>query len=106
MNTQFRKGVIELCVLSLISQKDQYGFEIVQHIAKHTDINEGTIYPILRRLTLEGFFNTYLVESKGGPARKYYSITPVGNTHLNHLLKDWENTTIMVQELTKPILKN
>ncbi|MEG2295370.1 MAG: PadR family transcriptional regulator [Oscillospiraceae bacterium] len=104
MNTQFRKGVIELCVLSLISQKDRYGFEIVQRIAEHTNINEGTIYPILRRLTLEGFFNTYLVESRGGPARKYYSITPTGQHHFMQLLKDWENTTTMVSKLTKPIL--
>lgn len=106
MNTQFRKGVIELCVLSLISQKDRYGFEIVQRIAEHTDINEGTVYPILRRLTLEGFFNTYLVESTGGPARKYYSMTPLGNKYLTQLLEDWKDTTSMVKELTKPILKN
>ena len=55
MNTQFRKGVIEMCVLALIERKDMYGYEIVQSIAYYTEINEGTVYPILRRLTQAGF---------------------------------------------------
>ena len=46
MNTQFRKGVIEMCVLALIERKDMYGYEIVQSIAYYTEINEGTVYPI------------------------------------------------------------
>ena len=53
MNTQFRKGVLEICVLTLISKKDMYGYEIVQNISKVIEVNEGTIYPILRRLTIE-----------------------------------------------------
>ena len=56
MNTQFRKGVLEICVLTLISKKDMYGYEIVQNISKVIEVNEGTIYPILRRLTKEGYF--------------------------------------------------
>jgi PadR family transcriptional regulator PadR len=46
MNTQFRKGVIEMCVLALIERKDMYGYEIVQSIAYYTEINEGTVYAI------------------------------------------------------------
>lgn len=56
MNTQFRKGVIEMCILALIERKDMYGYEIVQSIAYYTEINEGTVYPILRRLTQEEIF--------------------------------------------------
>ena len=48
MNTQFRKGVIEMCVLALIDRKDMYGYEIVQSIAFYTEINEGTVYQIGR----------------------------------------------------------
>ena len=66
MNTQFRKGVIEMCVLALIERKDMYGYEIVQSIAYYTEINEGTVYPILRRLTQEEYFVTYLKESTVG----------------------------------------
>ncbi len=89
MNTQFRKGVLEICVLSLISKKDMYGYEIVQNISKVIDVNEGTIYPILRRLTKEGYFETYILESNEGPARKYYKITMLGLDNLNKLMSEW-----------------
>ena len=66
MNTQFRKGAIEMCVLALIAAKDRYGYEIVQSIAAYTDINEGTVYPILRRLTMEEHFVTRSEERRVG----------------------------------------
>lgn len=90
MNTQFRKGVLEICVLALISKKDMYGYEIVQNISKVIDVNEGTIYPILRRLTKEEYFETYILESSEGPARKYYKLTELGNKNLQKLLIDWK----------------
>ncbi|MBO3445614.1 MULTISPECIES: PadR family transcriptional regulator [Clostridia] len=90
MNTQFRKGVLEICVLALISKKDMYGYEIVQNISKVIDVNEGTIYPILRRLTKEEYFETYILESSEGPARKYYKITELGNQNLNNLMVEWK----------------
>lgn len=90
MNTQFRKGVLEICVLALISKKDMYGYEIVQNISKVIDVNEGTIYPILRRLTKDEYFETYILESNEGPARKYYKITPTGRGNLDKLMKEWK----------------
>ncbi|WP_042272960.1 PadR family transcriptional regulator [Faecalimicrobium dakarense] len=90
MNTQFRKGVLEICVLALISKKDMYGYEIVQNISKVIDVNEGTIYPILRRLTKEEYFETYILESSEGPARKYYKITELGSQNLNKLMAEWK----------------
>lgn len=91
MNTQFRKGVLEICVLALISKKDMYGYEIVQNISKVIEVNEGTIYPILRRLTKEGYFNTYILESSEGPARKYYKLTDLGKENLNKLIVEWKD---------------
>ncbi len=79
MNPQFHKGVIEMCVLALVAQRDFYGYELVEAISKKIEISEGTVYPILRRLTQEGFFDTYLRESTEGPPRKYYRITPSGH---------------------------
>ena len=90
MNTQFRKGVLEICVLTLISRKDMYGYEIVQNISRVMEVNEGTIYPILRRLTKEGYFETYILESNEGPARKYYKITDDGKNNLEKLTKEWK----------------
>ncbi len=99
MNTQFRKGVIEMCVLALIDSSDMYGYEIVQNIAEYTEINEGTVYPILRRLTQEEYFVTYLRESAVGPARKYYHITERGKAYLNSLKEDWREFSQMVNEI-------
>ncbi len=99
MNTQFRKGVIEMCVLATISRKDCYGYEIVQEIASYTEINEGTVYPILRRLTTEGHLVTYLRESTLGPARKYYHITEQGQAYLHSLQTDWQQLFEMVNHL-------
>ena len=66
-----------------------YGFEIVQNISKVIEVNEGTIYPILRRLTKERYFETNILESNEGPARKYYKITPEGIESLNRLKSEW-----------------
>lgn len=99
MNTQFRKGIIEMCVLALILRQDMYGYEIVQKIASYTDINEGTVYPILRRLTNEEYFVTYLKESMVGPARKYYHITERGKAYLGSLKADWKDFAKMVEDI-------
>ena len=54
MKIQFKKGVLEICVLSVLAHKDCYGYELVNEISKRIDISEGTIYPLLRRLKDEG----------------------------------------------------
>jgi len=89
MNIQFKKGVLELCVLVVLCRKDFYGYELVQAISKNIDIAEGTVYPILRRLTKEGYFKTYIQESAEGPARKYYQITDKGRSYEAELLEEW-----------------
>ena len=99
MNTQFKKGVLEICVLALISKKDMYGYEIVQNISKVIEVNEGTIYPLLRRLTKEEFFETYILESNEGPARKYYKITELGKKNLVSLINELRNFTSAVDYL-------
>lgn len=90
MNVQFKKGVLELCVLALVAQRDHYGYELVERISRQIEIAEGTVYPLLRRLTDEGYFETYLQESDAGPPRKYYRITTRGRTTLHALRHEWE----------------
>lgn len=63
MNPQFNKGVLEMCVLALLSKRDCYGFELVELISKYIGLSDGTIYPMLRRLTEEKYVETYLQES-------------------------------------------
>ena len=90
MNSQFNKGVLEMCVLALVAKRDYYGYELVETISKRIEISEGTIYPILRRLTLDKYFETYLQESSEGPPRKYYRMTDFGSKETKKLLKDWK----------------
>ena len=89
INTQFKKGVLELLVLLMVEKKDMYGYELVEAVSKVVDVNEGTIYPILKRLTNEGFFETYLEESKEGPPRKYYHITVAGKKRKKEQVEEW-----------------
>ena len=78
MNTQYKKGVLELCVLALLCRRDCYGYEISDFLSAHIDIADGTVYPILRKLKSDGLLTTYLQEESGGPPRKYYSLTELG----------------------------
>ncbi len=90
MNTQFKKGILEICVLKVIADKDSCGFEVIEKISKEISVNENTIYPILRRLTQQKFFETYKVPSPVGAPKKYYKITDSGNSKLEQYLKEWK----------------
>ena len=90
MNAQFKRGIVELCVLSELILEDMYGYRIINNISKEIDVNENTIYPILRRLTKEGYFTTYLVESNQGAPRKYYKVTEKGFNYYLDLKDSWD----------------
>ena len=80
MNIQYKKGVLELCVLSMLRGQDRYGYEISEYLSKRIDIADGTVYPILRKLKSDGLVTTFLSEESGGPPRKYYSLTELGQS--------------------------
>lgn len=90
-----------MCVLALVSQRDFYGYELVETISKKIEISEGTIYPILRRLTIEKFFDTYLKESNEGPPRKYYKMTDLGKQQTEKLLSEWTKFSEDVDSIIK-----
>lgn len=89
MNAQFKKGVLELIVLLSVTKRDMYGYELVSEVSKVVDVNEGTIYPLLKRLTNEHYFETYLRESSEGPPRKYYHLTAAGVMYKDRLAEEW-----------------
>lgn len=99
MNTQFKKGVLELCVLSLLKQGDKYGYELADTVGRKIAISEGTIYPLLKRLKNEGYFEVYLKESASGPARKYYRLTNKGLETQRLLEKEWKEFSVSVSQL-------
>ncbi len=90
MHAQFKKGVLEILVLSILNRRDCYGYELVAAIAEHMDISEGTIYPLLRRFKKDEWVTTYLVESPSGPSRKYYTITDTGAAVYKELYQEWK----------------
>lgn len=89
MNVQFKKGVLELIVLLAVRKNDMYGYELVAEVSKVVSVNEGTIYPLLKRLTNEKYFETYLRESTEGPPRKYYHLTASGVLYMEELSSEW-----------------
>ncbi|WP_102693469.1 PadR family transcriptional regulator [Rummeliibacillus pycnus] len=101
MNVQFKKGVLELCVLVLLDKQDRYGYELVHKISNQIEISEGSVYPLLRRLTKEEYFTTYLQESSEGPSRKYYRLTDKGREYLHELIDDWGKFSNGVNQLIK-----
>lgn len=101
LNVQFKKGVLELCVLVLLDKKDRYGYELVQKISDQIEISEGSVYPLLRRLTKEEYFTTYLKESSEGPPRKYYTLTDKGKDYLHALLAEWNQFSNGVNQIIK-----
>jgi len=101
VNSQFKKGILELCVLSLVKSRDYYGYELVEEISKKIDIAEGTVYPILRRLTQESYFETYLQESNSGPPRKYYRITKLGRSVQTEQMVMWKDFNKSINSLLK-----
>lgn len=75
--------------MALLRNRDYYGYELVQKISENIAISEGTIYPLLRRLSKEDVFTTYLKESEEGPPRKYYSLTEKGFEIYRAKHMDW-----------------
>lgn len=106
MNTQFKKGVLELIVLLAVSKKDMYGYELVLEVSKFVDVNDGTIYPLLKRLTNDKYFQTYLVDSTEGPARKYYKITVLGKERVKELKQNWTTFVSGVDKFIKECTKD
>lgn len=100
MDAQFKKGILEMCLLKKLSQNDYYGYTLMQEMRKaFTDVNDSTFYAILRRLNKEGKTETYLGEESLGPKRKYYRITDLGTRELNSSIKDWNELQKIVKQL-------
>lgn len=101
MNIQFKKGVIELCLLSLLSKKDYLGYELVRELCDNFKLLEGSIYPLLRRLINEGYLDTFMTEPEDGSPKKYYRITSKGIEARKTLLDQWNNLTTRINNLIK-----
>jgi PadR family transcriptional regulator PadR len=90
MDTQMKKGVLEMCILFQIKNEPLYGYEIMKSVRQvFPDVYEGSIYAILRRLNSAGYAEVTRRESPSGPPRKYYGITQSGQEYLKQMLEEW-----------------
>lgn len=95
-----KKDLIELCLLHLLSQGDQYGYELLRQLhAAFPDTQESAVYAILRGLCREGCSEQYVGETSDGPARKYYRLTPDGTARYGGLLEQWRALVGALAEL-------
>jgi len=96
---QLKKGVLEMCVLTLLSRGDSYGYEIFSRLETLIGMGEGTIYPLMRRMQGEGLVSTYLMESATGAPRKYYTITEQGHRILSSQREEWRDFQNSVENI-------
>ena len=95
-----KKDLLELCLLHLLTQGDRYGYELLQRLHDaFPDTQESAIYAILRGLCWDKFSEKYMGEGSGGPARKYYRLTPFGQEKYKALLEKWRTLYAALSEL-------
>ena len=97
-----RKGLLEFCILQMISREEVYTSDIIEELTNSKIIVvEGTVYPLLNRLKKFGYIQHVWRESNQGPPRKYYSITYDGTLHIKELLVSWNEIDKSVKKLLK-----
>jgi len=98
---QMRKGVLEFCILSVLSHKEVYTSDIIEKLKEaRLIVVEGTLYTLLTRLKNAGLLSYRWVESSSGPPRKYYSLTPLGEKFLDELRVTWRELVEAVNQTT------
>ncbi len=98
-DVQWKKGVLDLCVLAMLSRGDSYAYDIASHLAEDIGMGEGTIYPLMRRMQTAGLVKTYLVETPNGPPRKYYKLTAAGRSAFAAQRAEWDVFARSVQKI-------
>ena len=88
MDSQIKKGMVEVCILSLLSRGDSYGYQLIKDIAPIMTLSESTLYPVLRRLEAAGSLTVYSVEHNSR-LRKYYAITDEGRKRIADFMNEW-----------------
>ena len=100
MESQFRRGILDACVLAVLERGESYGYQMVKDIKTFIDITESTLYPILKRLENANML-TVFTQEHNGRLRKYYKITDEGRSHITQLLNEWEEVVKIYQYITK-----
>lgn len=101
LKSQMRKGLLEYCILSIISRDESYASDILETLKDaQLLVVEGTLYPLLTRMKNEGLLSYRWQESTSGPPRKYYALTPEGQQLLEQLDIEWQSICQAINQVT------
>ena len=100
MDIQMKRGLLDVCVLAAIKDRDSYGYQIIKDIKPYVEISESTLYPILRRLE-SGQLLTVRTAEHNGRLRKYYHITPLGLERIEAFRNEWKEILSIYKFVTK-----
>ena len=89
MDVQLKRGLLEICVLTVLNKEDSYGYKIIKDVSPCITISESTLYPILKRLEAHGYVTTDTQEH-GGRIRRYFYITDAGQERIDAFLDEWD----------------
>ncbi len=104
MDTQLKRGLLDICVLAAIKSEDSYGYKIIKDIQPYLQISESSLYPVLRRLETADMLSVYSVEHNGR-LRKYYRINNKGIMRLNAFSEEWKELTAIYNYVTREVKK-
>ena len=100
MEVQLKRGLLEICVLAVLQEKDSYGYQLIKDISSCIAISESTLYPILKRLEGNQMLTVYSQEHNGR-LRKYYHITPQGRQKIADFIEEWQEVMKVYQFITE-----
>lgn len=100
MDIQLKKGLLEVCVLTVLNRDDSYGYQIIKDVSPYIAISESTLYPILKRLESNQCVTVSSVEHNGR-LRKYYKITTVGRNQIDDFLDNWKEVMTVYNFITE-----
>jgi PadR family transcriptional regulator, regulatory protein PadR len=104
---QMKKGILEYCILHIISRGEVYASDMLDELTSaRMIVVEGTLYPLLTRLKNSGLLEYKWVESKSGPPRKYYKLTDDGSKFLHGLNETWTDIVQSTEMITKRTTAN
>lgn len=90
MDSQLKRGILDICILQLLKQEDRYGYDIIKTVQDFfPETEESTLYAVLRRLNKEGMSDMYYSKISRGPQRKYYKISDRGKECLANYIISW-----------------
>ena len=104
--TQFRKGLVELCIMAVLRDEEAYGYQIVERLGRVAglEVTESTVYPVLARLARDRCVSVRTVASSAGPPRRYYRLSEAGRRRLQEMIGDWQSIQQSVNQLTQGAL--